>query len=187
VLGPIFSRPSHFSPPRQPTAPCRSHHPVGPTCQQPQPVSARVYPCHGHMGPRWQPLAVRTVEHTGVRGSLTDGVALPASSPLPERIRALFASRSSLPRSPRWHRSQVVYPPTPTTFPRCVAVSLQVGPHQQPAARRYFKLPCSTVIAAADSGSHWNNPLSSRPDPGGDKYRLTSPLSSHLFCATHKH
>ena len=30
MLGPIFSRPSHFSPPRQPTAPCHSHRPMGP-------------------------------------------------------------------------------------------------------------------------------------------------------------
>jgi hypothetical protein len=84
VLGPIFSRPSHFSPPRQPTAPCRSHRPVGPTSQQPQPESARVYPCHGHMGPAPSAaLFAARITHPGYSRSLPETLTCgPSSSEL---------------------------------------------------------------------------------------------------------
>jgi hypothetical protein len=84
VLGPIFSRPPHFPPPRQPTAPCRSHRPVGPASQQPQPESARVYPCHGHMGPAPSAaLFAARITHPGYSRSLPETLTCgPSSSEL---------------------------------------------------------------------------------------------------------
>jgi hypothetical protein len=104
VLGPIFSRPSHFSPPRQPTAPCRSHRPVGPTSQQPQPESARVYPCHGHMGPAPSAaLFAARITHPGYSRLLP---IIARRAPLSRVFSQLWVRTNS--NKPRWIFAKVV-------------------------------------------------------------------------------